>query len=44
MRNVQKCDNCEDYRQKYLDSKRQNEEMRQEVARLTDKFDNIRRL
>ena len=41
---VQKCDNCEDFRHKFLQSREENNEMRYEMTRLTDKLDNIRRL
>lgn len=39
-----KCDNCHNFRQKLLESRHENAEMRLEMERLTDKLDNIRRL
>ena len=41
---AQECNNCEEYRTRYLESKRENLDMKKEVARLTEKMDNIRRL
>ena len=41
---VEECDNCENWKQKYISSQQENAEMRVEMARLTGKLDNIRRL
>ena len=41
---TQKCDNCEGFRKRLLESRKENAEMRIEMQLLTDKLDNIRRL
>ena len=41
---AQKCENCENYRVKLLNSKKENAELKAEMQRMTDRLDNIRKL